>query len=340
MTDKKNNDYIDDVIVTFKNALNDINIESPVNIILHDIPDPDAISCGFALMTILNGLGYNSKIYHKGEVSHMQNITMNNIFHIPLTQVNENLTDGINICVDCTPKNSCVDEALMIIDHHENNPVAKYVINKPGLASCATIMWNITKAYIKDMSEHKTVASALLIGVRTDTKDMSTENVSPDDFIAWQELYQYSEIEKVQKVINYDKPRYYYEKLVILNKSTNFIEKDGMLVGGVELCTEKQRDVIAMLADEYLRQEGTNTTLIFTITDKKYIDISMRTKLSSVNVAIFLKKTFGEVYTGGTSHQGGGRIPLGDFFSNLSDDELKELWVLVSHRIFKLVDQH
>ena len=64
-----------------------------------------------------------------------------------------------------------------------------------------------------------------------------------------------------------------------MNKPNNMIEKDGILVGGIEMLADKERDVIAMLADEYLRQSGTNTTIVFCITDKKYIDVSMRTKL-------------------------------------------------------------
>ena len=319
----------------FEKALENIDKDTEVNIILHNIPDPDAISCGWAIKTILNLRGFKAEIYHHGEVSHQQNVTMNNIFHIPLNHVSE-IKTGINICVDCTPKNSCVNEAFLIIDHHENNPKADYVINHPNFGSCATIVWNIIKHYIEDMSEYKNLASALLIGIRTDTKDMSTENVSPEDFVAWQELYQYCDVEKVQKIINYDKPRYYYEKLVEMNKENNSVEKDGMLIGGVGLCSAKQRDVIAMLSDEYLRQEGTNTTIIFCITDKKYIDVSMRTRLSSVNVGSFLQKIFGEKHAGGTSYQGGARVSFGDFFGALDEDELEEFWSFVRKRIFKL----
>jgi nanoRNase/pAp phosphatase (c-di-AMP/oligoRNAs hydrolase) len=318
----------------FEESIKDIKENDTVNIILHDIPDPDAISCGWAIKTILNTKGIKAEMYHRGEVSHTQNITMNNLLHIPLNHINDNV-EGINICVDCTPKNSCVNEAHLVIDHHENNPDAKYVINHPNFGSCATIVWDIVKHYIEDMSEYKALATALLIGIRTDTKDMSSENISPDDFRAWQELYLYSDIEKVQKIINYDKPRYYYEKLIEMNKENNCVEKDGFIIGGVGLCSSKQRDVIAMLADEYLRQEGTNTTVIFCITDKKYIDISMRTRLSSVNVGNFLQKAFGSS-AGGTSFQGGARIPVGEFFKDLDEDEIKEFWSLVCKRIFKL----
>lgn len=319
----------------FENALNEIEKDTEVNIILHDIPDPDAISCGWAIKTILNLRGIKAEIYHHGEVSHVQNLTMNNVLHIPLNYTTE-IMDGINICVDCTPKNSCVKEAHLIIDHHENDPKAKHVINHPNFGSCATIVWNIIKHYIEDMSEYKSLATALLIGIRTDTKDMSSENISPEDFIAWQELYQYSDIEKVQKIINYDKPRYYYEKMTELNKEGNFIEKDGTLIGGVGLCSSKQRDVIAMLADEYLRMSGISSTIIFTIIDREFIEISMRTRLSSVNVGNFLQKIFTKKHAGGTSYQGGAKISISDFFGALEDDEIDEFWSLVCRRMFKI----
>jgi len=335
LEEKKVDLHNEDDLSIFKKAISEIKEDDTINIILHNIPDPDAISCGWAVKTILDLKGIKAEIFHHGEVSHVQNITMNNIFHIPLNHITETINDGINICVDCTPKNSCVNEAFMIIDHHENKTNAKHVINHPNMGACATIMWNIFKKYVDDMSEFKNIASALLIGIRTDTKEMSTENIAPDDFIAWQELYQFCEIEKVQKIVNYDKPRYYFEKLVEMNKEKNNIEKDGIFIGGVGFCNGKQRDVIAMLADDYLRQEGTNTTIIFCITDKQYIDISMRTKLSSVNVGNFLQKTFNEKFSGGTSYQGGAKIPIGEFFMVLDESITEEFWSIVCKIIFK-----
>ena len=186
------------------------------------------------------------------------------------------------------------------------------------------------------MTEYKGLASALLIGIRTDTKEMGSENVSVEDFEAWQQLYQYSEIEKVQKIINYDKPRYYYDKIVEMNKENNSTEIDGTFIGGVGLCSAKQRDVIAMLADEYLRMSGISTTIIFSLIDRQYIEVSMRTQLSSVNVKNFLQKIFGEKFAGGTSYQGGAKIKISDFFGKLEDDEIDEFWSLICKRMFKI----
>jgi len=195
----------------------------------------------------------------------------------------------------------------------------------------------VVKHYITDMTDYKALATSLLIGIRTDTKDMSSENISQYDFDAWQELYYHSDIEKVQKIMNYDKPRYYYDKMITMNKEGNFIEKDGMFVGGVEFCSAKQRDVIAMLGDDYLRREGTTSVLIFCLTDKKYIDVSMRTRLSSLNVGDYLKKLFGDENAGGTSYQGGARIEFGEFFNSMQEDETSKFWELVCARVFNKI---
>lgn len=328
---------LEDEIKNFNDAISNISDDDTVNIILHNIPDPDAISCGWAMKQLLTIKNIKSEIYHSGEISHMQNVTMNNLLHIPLKMVEGVVEGGKNICVDCTPKNSCVNDAFLIVDHHENTPEADYVINNPNIGSCATIMWNIFKSEVSDMSEYKPLATALMIGIRTDTKDMSSENIHELDFKAWQELYYYSDIEKVQKIMNYDKPRYYYDKMIIMNKEGNFIEKDGMFVGGVEFCTSKQRDVIAMLGDDYLRREGTTSVMIFCLTDKRYIDISMRTRLSSLNVGVYLKKLFGENNAGGTSYQGGARIEVGDFFNTMREDESLNFWGLICNRVFNKV---
>jgi len=102
-------------------------------------------------------------------------------------------------------------------------------------------------------AEDSNVATALLLGVRTDTNDLVSENMVREDFVAYQNLLDYADKEALQKVMNYPFPRYLYEKRINLHKEGNSYESNGTFVGGVGFIENSQRDAIAILAEEYAR---------------------------------------------------------------------------------------
>ena len=306
-----------------------------VNIILHDTPDPDACGSGAGFQLVCKHFGIEAKIYYRGEVSHPQNKTLINLLRMPLIKT-QAAPEGINICVDCTPANSCVSEALLVIDHHKTTPKSKYHIIKPNIGACATIIWKlISDLKIENNSENADIYTALLVGIRTDTNDLISENMTKDDFTAYQQLLEIVDKENLQKIMNYPLPRYLYEKRLVLHQEGNSYENNGIFVGGIGNISAAQRDVIAILAHEYTRMESVNTAIIFAITDKKMLEVSIRSNNVSLDVNQLCKDLFGE-FGGGNSFKGAAKIPL-NFYSNVDDNLKEDLWKITCNHMFKLV---
>lgn len=311
--------------------------ETSANIIMHYMPDPDSMACAVNLQEVLRWYEIESKIFFSGEISHPQNRTMLNLLELNFFKENElNLSETkINICVDCTPKNSCVDFAHLIIDHH-NNPTkdCKFVINESKYGSCSTIIWEMFHDKIS-WESNEILATALLLGIRTDTRDLLSENMSQLDFQAYQELLKHVDKEKVQKIMNYPVPRYVYDKRLSLLKDGNSLEKNGTFIGGVGFIPSSQRDVISILADDYLRMEGIHTSVIFCITDDKQMEVSIRSNNTTVDVNGLCDSSFGQ-FGGGKVHKGGAKVPL-NFWSNLNDDSKEMFWRMTCEQMFKTI---
>jgi nanoRNase/pAp phosphatase (c-di-AMP/oligoRNAs hydrolase) len=311
--------------------------KTEINIIMHDTPDPDAAGSAFGFQLICKHLGFESKIYYKGEISHPQNKTLVNLLSLPVVKVTNNPPEGVNVCVDGTPQNSCVSEAMLIIDHHKpNNSKAKFQVIKPSLGACSTLVWHMIKEFkIEKNPDQANIYTALLVGIRTDTNDLISDYMTFEDFQAYEELTELADKDLLQKIMNYPLPRYLYDARLILNDKGNSYESNGTFVGGIGFIQATQRDAIAILAQEYARMEGVHTAIIFAVTDKKMLEVSVRSSNVAFDVNAFCKEVFGE-HGGGTSYKGAARIPL-MFYSNI-DDKLKDsFWQVTCNHMFKLV---
>jgi len=309
--------------------------DTVINICMHNGPDPDAIGSALGMQFILNNLGWNSQIYYSGEISHPQNKTLVNVLDIPLSKTEENI-EGINICVDGTEANSCVKTADFVIDHHKNITKAKLSIIEPSYGSCVSLIWQLFKELkIELTSEDSNVATALLLGVRTDTNDLTSENMVVEDFTAYQELLDFADKEALQKIMNYPLPRYLYDKRINLHREGNFYESNGTFVGGIGFITGAQRDAIAILSEEYTRMESVNTAVIFAITDKKNLHVSIRSSLTSLDVGALCHELFGD-FGGGKAYKGGATIPL-SFYGELENGEASAFWKITCKQMFKKI---
>lgn len=304
-----------------------------VNICLHYAPDPDCVGSGLGMSLFLKSHGIESKIFYGGEISHPQNKTIVNVLNIALNKTNKNI-EGINVCVDCTESNSVAADATFVVDHHKNSSKAKYQVIDPNYGACSTMIWNLLKEVEYD-PEEVNIFTALLLGIRTDTNDLVSENMTRDDFIAYQELLDLADKEALQKVMNYPFPRYLYDKRVILHKDENSAENNGVFVGGIGLIPADQRDVIAILAEEYARMESIQTAVVFAITDKKNLEVSVRSSNVSLDVNQMCKDLFGE-FGGGKTSSGGAKIPL-SFYGDIEGNLSNEFWKITRSHMFKKV---
>jgi nanoRNase/pAp phosphatase (c-di-AMP/oligoRNAs hydrolase) len=308
---------------------------SDVNICMHSSPDPDAVGSALGVEFLLRPHGIKSRILYNGEISHPQNKTIVNVLNITLEKISVEET-GVNICVDCTPENSCAKDAKLVIDHHKVTSKSDFQIIQPTYGACSSIVWKLIKELdVETPPDDVNIYTALLLGIRTDTNDLISDYMSKDDFIAYQELLDISDKESLQKVMNYPYPRYLYEKRLELHKEGNNYESNAVFVGGVGFLPASQRDSIAILAEEYARMESVQTAVIFAITDKKFLEVSVRSSNISLDVKQLCKDLFGE-YGGGSSFKGGAKIPL-NFYSKIDDSAMEELWQVTCKQMFKKV---
>lgn len=329
---KKENDLLIKFIETVKKD------ENPINIAIHDAPDPDAMGSAVGIKYLLKYFGIESEIFYRNEISHPQNKTLVNVLNIQMTKISDLIdNDYKTITVDSTEKNSCAKRVDFVIDHHKNTTIAKNKIILPQYGACSSIVFNLIKASTpyKEDTENTDVFTALLLGIRTDTNDLISENMIKDDFTAYQELLDLSDKEKLQKVMNYPLPRYSYDKRLLLHKEGNSSESNGMFVGGIGYIPEGQRDVISVLAEEYARMDSISTAVIFAIVDKKKLQISVRSSNVSLDVGTMCKETFAG-FGGGTSYKGGASIPL-HFYENLENGERDLFWDVTCKHMFRSV---
>lgn len=320
-------------IKTFKEE----NPSKIIKIIMHEAPDPDAIGSAVGLQLRLKEFGVDSDIYYSGDISHPQNKTMVNMLNISINKINgQGLPDGLCICVDCTENNSIAENPILIIDHHKSSSKAKYTIIDANYGSCCSLVWKLMKdsGHIHN-TDNFSVYTSLLLGIRTDTNDLISDTLSLEDFNGYQELLQYSDKAKLQEIMNYPFPRYLYDKRLALHKEGNSMEANGVFVGGIGYITPDQRDVIAILADEYTRMESVSTAIIFAIVDKKSLHVSIRSNLVSMDVNQYCKELFGD-FGGGKSYAGGAKIPL-NFYENIDKDDADMYWKLTCRQMFRRV---
>jgi nanoRNase/pAp phosphatase (c-di-AMP/oligoRNAs hydrolase) len=308
-----------------------------INIVVHSAPDPDAVGSALGMKLLFDSQGYDTTIYYSGDISHPQNKTIVNILSIPIIKYNgENLEDDVTICVDCTENNSIAKSPSLVVDHHRLDSKAKYKIIDSSYGANATLVWEILKEFGVDTSvENSFVFTALLLGIRTDTNDLVSEQMSKSDFIAYQELLELSDKDALQKAMNYPLPRYLYERRIALHEEGNSQEANGVFVGGIGFIPADQRDVIAILAEEYTRMESVQTAVIFAITGKKHLEVSVRTHLVSLDVNQMCRDLFGE-FGGGKSNAGAAKIPL-NFYEELDDKSSIPFWNVTKKHMFKKV---
>ncbi len=282
-------------------------------IIVHNNPDPDAISSAMGLKEIASSVGVKSEIHYRGNIDHHENKAFVNLLDIELEQspdfeasnykkiaMIECSTPGVN---NMLPPDTQVS---IVIDHHQaeiEEIRAEYVDIRPNIGATATIM---TK-YLEDLDiPIKTeLATALLYGIKVDTDDFC-RNTDPADLIAAAYLFPLANHDILSRI---ETPSRSIEEIEVLGDAIKNREIKGsyMLsnVGPIH-----NRDALAQAADYLLSLEGITTTIVFGLGDD-YIYISGRTRDVRINIGKVMQDAFGADKGGGHSLLAGAQIPLG-----------------------------
>lgn len=336
--------------INFKEIFGEETKEIPI--IIHNMPDPDAISSAMGIRVVLQHCGYKpGPVLYSGEVSHPQNrsmITLLNLDYIKNIsdyELDPNdraiLVDTNNIGPESNQQSVTTDKVKIaaVIDHHKGKHPKGARVDTRFVGACASIAWDYLSKIDYDFSseEGKILATALLTGICTDTDTLMADNVSELDFDAFQNLKPHVDKQKLNGIMRYPLPPYLFELRQKAFQEDNKRLEESTMVSGIGVIAQAKRDALPIIADEFLRMTGVTTAVVFAIIkdEEEYIDICVRSKNQTVDVGGFLQKVFGT--GGGKQGAGRARIPLGFFSTNGNTVVNDEIWNLVNKLVHKKV---
>lgn len=320
-----------------------------ISIICHDQPDPDCLASAFAIQALAQSRGKNAVIYYGGEIPYTQNSVMMNVLNISaiklevdedneeeeLTQqIKDNIKKSSIIVVDTSAgfgkeNNTGIFGFLekdrkpdAIIDHHTTNPYVDcpVYINKQ-YGACSTILLEILT--VLDIPINKGLATALYLGISTDTADLKSEGTMQNDIDAMDFLRSIMDVELLRKIYDYPKP---LALLELRRKAySNFcISGNNLTISNVGIVNPQQRALLAKLCEEMLEVESIDSALVMGLVDEgfdkpKFLIASFRTGVLGINVSQFIQKIFGKKYGGGRRGAGAAKVPLDDKISSVID---------------------
>lgn len=320
-----------------------------VAIFSHKIPDPDALGSMRGMEWIIKRhFGLESVIFYEGPISHPQNRTVVESLDIPLTKASDYVAGDfdVNILLDTIPeaKAGVAGKNVkfqIVIDHHKKAPNGGFdgiYINMHAGSTCAMI-YDFSKylklAFHDDDEEDSKVATALMVGVSTDTENLVSVDTTTMDFKANLELFPFRNPISFSDIIKWKIPQSWIKikceaELVTLNDVAG-----GVAIAGLGVIQESQRDVIAYVADDIATWLGVDTAVVFGFVEvddgADRIEGCVRSSNSSLPVANFCEELAGSFGSGGgKTGKGAYCIPLRDmsFEDDTTEDMKQKIWEL------------
>lgn len=318
----------------------------------HPSPDPDAIGSQMGFAWMLRKVFDNIEIdlFYDGHVSHPQNQRMCNLLdpELKLAVGHEPTEYDLRVCVDAVPAHSFCPEATnfdLVIDHHKEIPNGGFkglFLNLKAGSCCATI-YQLIKAhglqFEEDNDADSKVATALLVGIITDTEYQTSDDTTDLEHEAYRDLFEFRNSVALKQITRYKQPREWVQARACVAQKAHDRIKDGVLIHGIGFITGNNRDLIAAVADEMLSWENVETSVAFAVVDGDRIEGSVRSSNAALAVPTLCKDL------GGTHGSGGGKLGKGAYQYGLGncanndgemDESTKEkLWEFINERELK-----
>lgn len=286
--------------------------------------DPDGLASQAVLGAIIDLLGGRAYAFYRGSFNRPQNITMRQVLGLrPHHESEFNPDDGYTCIISVDgPGNACPVTPDFIIDHHEQNVEPKVAADVRFVGATASIMWEyaMEAGLSFDDEAGARLATALAIGIKTDTKDSTVDTACHLDYEAQAYCLSKKDNELYKRILKFPKPLYYNDLFVV--GWNNKVIEGSVLVTGLGIIPESRGGVISDLAEQFSEVDGIRTTVVVAMVNG-CIDISVRSTNSSLDVNEFVQKAFG--VGGGKVGAGRAKIPV-SLFENLPEKLSHELW--------------
>jgi nanoRNase/pAp phosphatase (c-di-AMP/oligoRNAs hydrolase) len=262
-------------------------------IVSHDNPDPDTLGSAYALCHLFKEkLKADVTIGFSGIIGRAENRALITNLNIPLSNLaNLALSEfDATVLVDCQQKSGRFSgiESLTpvaIIDHHPFRPESRRVEFHDIQSRIGATSTMITQYYMAlGMEMDSRIATALLYGIKSDTRDLGRET-GKYDLEAFLYLYPLANLKLLAKIEYAEvSPEYFrvYDRAI-----ENAITYDGLVVsfmGDVDV-----PDIVAEMADTLIRLQGAGCALVGGYYED-HVFISLRTKDSAMNAGTLVQR--------------------------------------------------
>ena len=336
----------------FIDLFNECNTELPVAIFAHASPDPDAIASMMGLYWMIRKIfNIECQLFYAGEISHPQNNSLVNLLNPnmkPISELGEEYS--LRLLVDTVPSHAGVESPMsfdVVIDHHRDLPTdyEGVLIHKKS-GSCAGIIYDMMRECVPpeewldaETDADAKVATALLAGIMTDTHFLMSDDCTEIDRHAFNGLFEYRNSQFLHEIVFFKRRKFWIaKKAEACAKAT--VDEEGFAIVGLGLIPERERDLIADMAEEMVSWASVETAIAFGVVGGDRIEGSVRSLNSSLVVANFCKKLGGK-YGGGGGKLGKGayQLPLGGFSIDDEEDEedAQEAWESIRKRESKRI---
>ena len=320
-----------------------------VAIFTHRSPDPDAIASMMGMQWLLQKK-YNCEcdLFYEGRISHPQNNAMDNLLDPGMKNIEDawepNDAYALKVVVDTVPQNAGIGENKitfdLVVDHHPDLPTSKFngfAINlKAG--SCAATIFKMMKesglSFEGDSDQDTKIATALFVGIMTDTENMLSSDTTEHEIDAFKDLCEYRDANVVKQIVCYKRPKFWVTAKAHAADRAYF-DEEGYCVVGMGFLPDKHWDLLADQADEMVHWDTVHTSIAFAVVGEDKLVGCVRSSNASITVKEICKKLGGKYGSGG-GKQGKGRYSFnlgGLAIDPEEDEEMKEqIWELIKKK--------
>ncbi len=319
------------------------SMDGTLGIFTHDNPDPDAIASGVALAAVAERFDVDVEVCYYGDISHQENRAFVNLLDLDLRNLDQDeevayehfaLVDhsgpGIN---DQLPADTPID---IVMDHHPlKGPIdAEFVDVRSAVGATSTQLVDYIRGY--EVAIDTAIATALLYGIRIDTRDFAHE-ITTADFEAAAYLLPKADVEVLGRI---ESPSVSPDTLDIVASAIRNRTVRGQVLSS---CTGmiQNRDALAQAADRLLNMEDVRVTVVYGYRDGT-IYLSGRARGVELELGEALRAAFGEIGSaGGHSNMAGAQISMGlfDVVDEEAESDVTEMVErVVEQRLYEVLD--
>jgi len=322
---------------------------SKVAIFSGAVVDPDGLASALAMQAIVESLGGSGVCFYNGTFNRPQNKTMRQSLSLQVKNSSEYTPEDFTTVISVDGPSSILPRIDgkpitpdFIIDHHEQSEQASKGNDVRPIGSASAIMWEYVKAagIAFDTEEGSRLATALAIGIITDTQVGGVDSSSDLDYEALADCLKHKDNKLYQEILNYPEPAYYND-LHNIGWSSK-IKGEAAMVAGLGRLPAGRSGAISDLTERFHRTEGTTLAVVFALVEdaaaRSYeIHASLRHSRGSCNSDEFMKEVFG--CGGGKKNAGGAQVKLPDLFKDIPPKMADKLFDVVkeviAHKVLK-----